>query len=86
QLVVRNNLQRRTVKVPSNKIGLKNIRLKYELLQQDGFSITQDENSFMVTLPLLPPQLADDPVGSRMSEVGGQKSDVGSRKPEKNAE
>jgi len=61
QLVVRNNLQRRTVKVPSNKIGLKNIRLKYELLQQDGFAITQDETSFMVTLPLLPPQLADDP-------------------------
>jgi two-component system, LytTR family, sensor kinase len=29
-------------------------------LQQDGFTITQDECSFMVTLPLLPPQLADD--------------------------
>lgn len=86
QLVVRNNLQRRTVKVPSNKIGLKNIRLKYELLQQDGFAITQDETSFMVTLPLLPPQLADDPVGSRMSEVGSLRSDVGNRKSEKNAE
>jgi two-component system, LytTR family, sensor kinase len=61
QLVVRNNLQRRTVKVPSNKIGLKNIRLKYELLQQDGFAITQNETCFMVTLPLLPPQMADDP-------------------------
>ncbi|HUP11619.1 MAG TPA: histidine kinase [Niastella sp.] len=61
QLVVRNNLQRRTVKVPSNKIGLKNIRLKYELLQQDGFAITQDESSFMVTLPLLPSQMADVP-------------------------
>ena len=86
QLVVRNNLQRRTVKVPSNKIGLKNIRLKYELLQQDGFAITQDETSFMVTLPLLPPQLADDPVGNRMSEVGSLKSDVGNRKSDKNAE
>jgi sensor histidine kinase YesM len=54
QLIVSNNLQRRTVKVPSNKIGLKNIRLKYELLQQDGISISQDEKNFMVILPLLP--------------------------------
>ena len=60
QLVVRNNLQRRTVKVPGNKIGLRNIRMKYELLQQDGFTITQEESSFTVTLPLLPPQLADE--------------------------
>lgn len=60
QLVVRNNLQRRSAKVPGTRIGLRNIRLKYELLQQDGFTITQDEYSFMVTLPLLPPQLAHE--------------------------
>lgn len=53
KLIVKNNLQRRTIKVPSNKIGLKNIGQKYELLQQEGFSITQDDKSFTVTLPLL---------------------------------
>ena len=42
------------------KIGLRNIRMKYELLQQDGFTITQEESSFTVTMPLLPPQLADE--------------------------
>jgi two-component system LytT family sensor kinase len=54
KLVVKNNLQRRTAKVPSNHIGLKNIRLKYELLQQEGFAVQQDEKGFMVNLPLLP--------------------------------
>jgi two-component system LytT family sensor kinase len=64
QLVVSNNLEPRTVNVPSNKIGLKNIRLKYELLQQEGFTVTQDEKRFTVTLPLLPEHLADDnPLG-----------------------
>jgi len=56
QLIVTNNLQRRTVKVPSNKIGLQNIRSKYDLLQQEGFEVTQDKTNFMVTLPLLPEQ------------------------------
>lgn len=58
QLVVRNNLQRRTVKVPSNKIGLKNIRLKYELLQQEGFTVMQNDESFTVILPLLTEHVA----------------------------
>jgi len=31
KLVVNNNLQRRTIKAPSNKVGLDNIRAKYEL-------------------------------------------------------
>jgi two-component system LytT family sensor kinase len=53
QLIISNNLQRRAVKVPSNNIGLKNIRLKYELLKQEGFTVSQDEDRFMVVLPLL---------------------------------
>jgi len=60
QLIVRNNLQHRTMKVPSNKIGLKNIQLKYALLQQEGFTITKDDQTFMVILPLLPEHLAKD--------------------------
>lgn len=54
-LVVRNNLQRRAVKAPSNKIGLENIRMKYELLHQQGFSIREDRGTFMVVLPLMEP-------------------------------
>lgn len=53
KLVVNNNLQRRTVKAPSNKVGLDNIRAKYTLLKQPGFQILEDKNNFTVVLPLI---------------------------------
>ena len=53
QLVVNNNLQLRTVKAPSNRIGLDNIRSKYELLNQPGFLVLQDKKNFSVVLPLI---------------------------------
>lgn len=53
KLVVNNNLQRRTVKAPSNKVGLDNIRAKYALLKQPGFQILEDKNNFTVVLPLI---------------------------------
>ena len=53
KLVVNNNLQHRTVKAPSNKIGLENIKVKYDLLRLPGFQIIEDEKNFTVVLPLL---------------------------------
>jgi hypothetical protein len=53
KLVVNNNLQRRTAKVPSNKVGLENIRAKYALIGQDGFQVMEDKNNFTVVLPLI---------------------------------
>jgi two-component system, LytTR family, sensor kinase len=53
KLVVNNNLQRRTVKAPSNKVGLENIRSKYELLKQEGFQVMEDDKNFTVVLPLI---------------------------------
>lgn len=53
KLVVNNNLQRRTVKAPSNKVGLENIRTKYTLLKQPGFQVMEDKNNFTVVLPLI---------------------------------
>jgi two-component system, LytTR family, sensor kinase len=53
QLVVNNNLQRRTVKVPSNRVGLENIKAKYELLKQKGFQVMEDGKNFTVVLPLI---------------------------------
>lgn len=53
QLVVNNNLQRRTVKAPSNRVGLENIKAKYELLNQKGFQIMEDGKNFTVVLPLI---------------------------------
>ena len=53
KLVVSNNLQLRTIKGPSNKIGLENIRSKYDLLNQPGFQVLDDATSFSVVLPLI---------------------------------
>lgn len=53
KLVVNNNLQRRTIKGPSNRIGLDNIRTKYDLLGQKGFHILEDAKNFTVVLPLI---------------------------------
>lgn len=53
KLVVNNNLQRRTISAPSNKVGLENIRAKYELLHLTGFTIMEDVKNFTVILPLI---------------------------------
>ena len=59
KLVVSNNLQVRTLKGPSNRIGLDNIRAKYELLNHPDFQVLQDKKSFSVVLPLLWSKVAD---------------------------
>jgi len=53
KLVVNNNLQRRSVKAPSNKVGLENIKAKYDLLKQTGFQVIEDNKNFTVVLPLI---------------------------------
>lgn len=53
-LVVRNTLQRKAVRVPSNRVGLTNIATKYQLLGQGAVNVREDETHFTVTLPLLP--------------------------------
>jgi LytS/YehU family sensor histidine kinase len=53
KLVVNNNLQRRTVKAPSNRVGLENIQAKYQLLGQSGFQVMEDGKNFTVVLPLI---------------------------------
>jgi two-component system, LytTR family, sensor kinase len=53
KLVVNNNLQRRAVNAPSNKVGLGNIKAKYGLLRQEGFQVMEDEKNFTVVLPLI---------------------------------
>ncbi len=53
QLLVSNNLQLRSQKAPSNKVGLQNIANKYLLLKQQGFQVLKDHRSFTVALPLI---------------------------------
>lgn len=53
RLAVNNNLQPKKIKMPSNKIGLANIRSKYELLKMNGYEVLQDSRNFTVVLPLI---------------------------------
>jgi len=53
KLIVNNNLQLKPVKSPSNRIGLENIRSKYNLLNQPGFQVIADKKGFCVVLPLV---------------------------------
>lgn len=53
QLVVNNTLQRKQQKEKSTRIGLKNIKSKYQLMQEDGFQIVEGEKNFMAVLPLV---------------------------------
>ena len=53
KLVVNNNLQRRSQKVPSGKVGLENIKAKYKLLKQRGMQVIEDGKNFTVVLPLI---------------------------------
>jgi two-component system LytT family sensor kinase len=62
KLVVSNNLQLRTIKVPSNKIGLDNIKAKYELLNYPGFQVLKNQKTFSVVLPLIWNKVADEKI------------------------
>lgn len=52
-LIVINNLQKRTSIIPSNKLGLHNIITKYQLLKQREVLVTQTEEVFQVIIPLI---------------------------------
>jgi LytS/YehU family sensor histidine kinase len=53
KLVVNNNLQRKQSKVTSTKIGLENLRAKYQLLKQTDFQVMEDRKNYTVVLPLI---------------------------------
>jgi len=55
ELIIRNNLQRRTTPPLSHKIGLSNIAEKYRIMQQAAITVKEEEDSFIVCLPLISP-------------------------------
>ena len=52
-LVMRNNVQPKSTPVHSSRVGLENLRLRYELLGETGFIVHNDGRFFTVELPLL---------------------------------
>jgi sensor histidine kinase YesM len=55
QLTVRNNIQAKGFKPPSNKVGLKNIDRRYKLMKLPSISVEKTDRYFSVTLPLVRP-------------------------------
>ncbi len=53
KLIVNNNLQLKLIKASSTRIGLENIKSKYDLLEHPGFQVLADDKNFTVVLPLL---------------------------------
>lgn len=53
KLVVNNNLQRKQLKEKSTRIGIQNIKSKYQLIKEKGFQVVEGERNFMVVLPML---------------------------------
>ncbi len=58
RLVVSNNLQRRKIIVPSDKVGLANIIARYRLLNHPYVEIRETEDEFTVILPLIKKQVS----------------------------
>ncbi|HOY05928.1 MAG TPA: histidine kinase [Saprospiraceae bacterium] len=52
-LWVTNNLQRKNARLLSNRIGLDNLRERYQLLNQNGFEVQDDGRTFTVVLPFV---------------------------------
>jgi two-component system, LytTR family, sensor kinase len=53
RLVVSNNLQRRSISVPSAQVGLANIIARYRLLNHPFVEVKEMEGRFVVVLPLI---------------------------------
>jgi sensor histidine kinase YesM len=54
-LVVQNNIQRKTINIKSDGVGLVNISEKYDLMSNDKIQIVDDGVNFKVILPLINP-------------------------------
>ncbi len=54
-LTVRNNIQAKHFKLPSSKIGLKNIDRRYKLMKLPSIVVEKTDHHFSVTLPLVKP-------------------------------
>jgi len=58
RLVIKNNLQRKKDKPVSHRIGLENIALKYELLQEGEIIVKEEDGYFIVSIPLIHPSVS----------------------------
>jgi LytS/YehU family sensor histidine kinase len=55
RIIVENEIQVKSSKLPSTKLGLKNIERRYELISNKSIEINNIGNLFVVSLPLIEP-------------------------------
>ena len=53
ELKISNPVRRKTLRKPSSKIGLQNLRERYRLITNKEIVVNEEENDFKVTLPVL---------------------------------
>lgn len=53
RLIVTNKIQPKSTKIPSTKVGLKNIEKRYHLISGKSIKIKNDDNHFSISIPLL---------------------------------
>ena len=53
ELVVQNNRRKKILRMPSSKIGLQNLNERYGLTTKKEITIQEEDNSFIVRLPVL---------------------------------
>jgi hypothetical protein len=53
KLVVANNIQKKTIKVPSHGVGLANINAKFTMLNQQPMLVEKKDGRFIVSIPLI---------------------------------
>ena len=58
-LVVKNNLQKKTILAPSTKVGLQNIRNRYAYFIEQTVDVIETKDHFMVTLPLIKSKISN---------------------------
>lgn len=54
-VTVKNNLQKKSIRVESGKVGLSNIAEKYRLINKSSISVSDQDGFFTVSVPLLVP-------------------------------
>jgi LytS/YehU family sensor histidine kinase len=52
-VIVRNNLQRKLIRVESGKVGLSNISEKYRLINKSTIEVKEEDGFFIVKVPLI---------------------------------
>jgi two-component system, LytTR family, sensor kinase len=61
-LVIKNNSQKKTQLVPSNKVGLENIKQRYAYFGNEKVNILTENNVFIMAIPMLEASLQAETV------------------------